>query len=339
MQFFTTLLAAAAVLASAVDAQANTGINKWPGIKQMSGFNLGANRPDGKCKTVNDWTADFQKIKQWGALNTAHPKARFGAVKLFSTFDCDALNLAVQAAAKTNMKVWAGIWGSDDAKFNREKAALERVLKTANKKYLVGVNVGSEALYRGEISPQRLASQIYDVKGMIQQAYKLNIPVGSADTWTMWVRGDTRPVIQACDIVLMNGFPYWQGENVGTKGQAVMKLREAIYATRKAIGSGKAFMIGETGWPTQGKDFVLKENPAKVAKASLANLKTYWEDTMCWLQARDFPYFWFSGFDEPNREIGEYNVERYFGIAYSGRTPKVNMKIASLNCKKGAWQQ
>jgi len=72
----------------------------------------------------------------------------------------------------------------------------------------MGVNVGSEALYRKEIDPNVLAKYIYDVKGMTQIAYKAtHVPVGSADTWTSWVDGRNKPVIDASDVILMNAFP------------------------------------------------------------------------------------------------------------------------------------
>ena len=75
-------------------------------------------------------------------------------------------------------------------------------------RWLMGVNVGSEALYRKEIKPDVLAGYIYDVKGMTQIAYKAtHAPVGSADTWTSWVDGANKPVIDASDVILMNAFP------------------------------------------------------------------------------------------------------------------------------------
>lgn len=74
--------------------------------------------------------------------------------------------------------------------------------------WLKGINVASEALYRKEIDPSKLANYIWDVKGMIQKAFNLpNIPVGTADTWTSWVDGNNVAVISACDIIVMNAFP------------------------------------------------------------------------------------------------------------------------------------
>ena len=59
--------------------------------------------------------------------------------------------------------LWVGVWNVDDAKFGREKAALEAAIRAypETTKWLKGINVGSESLYRKEVSAQKLAGQIY----------------------------------------------------------------------------------------------------------------------------------------------------------------------------------
>lgn len=68
---------------------------------------------------------------------------------------------AVPAAIAENVKIWAGVWAVDDAKFTREKAALEFAIRTYGSAWLAGINVGSESLYRNEIDPNNLAIKIY----------------------------------------------------------------------------------------------------------------------------------------------------------------------------------
>lgn len=306
MQFaITVLLAGLSAVASAAPA-ANT-----PVVNYSAGFNLGANAQNGACKTTAQWQQEFNKIKSW----SSGPKAQFNTVKLFSTSDCNALEQAVPAAIAAGVKIWAGVWNVDDAKFGREKAALEKAINQYRpaSKWLAGVNVGSESLYRKEITGWALGQQIWDVKGMVQIALnEPTIPVGSADTWTSWVDPANKDAITACDVVLMNGFPYWQGTHING---ALDKFKEAITNTKNAIG-GKPFVIGETGWPTAGPNF-------GDAVANLENLRTYWKQAACWLQTQNMPWFWFSGFDEPNRES---TIEKNFGIAWSGQTPKVTFQ-------------
>ncbi|KAI5815344.1 glycoside hydrolase superfamily [Pyronema omphalodes] len=299
----TTLLVAVATLTSAA-----------PTTSYFAGFNLGANAKDGSCKTTAQWQQEFSKIKSWSTGR----KATFDTIKLFSTADCDALARAVPAALASGVKLWVGVWNVDDAKFGREKAALESAIRAYpdTSRWLKGINVGSESLYRKEISADKLAQQIYDVKGMVQIALNSpNTPVGTADTWTMWVHPDNKPVAKAVDVAIMNGFPYWQGAPID---QGLAKLKQAIWDTRKAVGYEKPFVLGETGWPSAGPNF-------GAAVASRENAEKYWKAAACWLQTSpsNYPWFWFSGFDEPNRES---TIEQNFGVADANQNLKFSLK-------------
>jgi exo-beta-1,3-glucanase (GH17 family) len=99
----------------------------------------------------------------------------------------------------------------------------------------------------------------------------------------------------------MNGFPYWQGATID---QGLAKLKQAIWDTRKAVGYDKPFIVSETGWPTKGPNY---EN----AVASVENAAAYWKAAACWLQTTNYPWLWFSGFDEPNKSSV---IEQNFGV-------------------------
>ena len=156
-----------------------------------------------------------------------------------------------------------------------------------------------------------------DVKGMVQVSLKSpNVPVGTADTWNVWVDQNTNGIVsRACDVVLMNGFPFWQG---ATPGEALEKLKQAIWDTRRAVGYEKPFVIGETGWPSRGPNF-------GAAVASLENAQAYWKAAACWLQASpsNYPWFWFSAWDEPNKAEG---VEQAFGVGMNTQPLKFNLQ-------------
>ncbi|KAF8477583.1 glycoside hydrolase superfamily [Kalaharituber pfeilii] len=280
-----------------------------PPVPYFSGFNLGSQRPDGSCKTQGDWEQEFKTIRSW----SPNSRALFDTIKIFSTNDCDALARAVPAALNAGMKIWAGVWAVDNAKFEREKGALERALKQYGSKWLIGVNVGSESLYRKEIDPNLLAQYIYDVKGMVQIAYGAShVPVGCADTWTSWVDGANRPVIEASDVIAMNAFPYWEGVNVEA---GLQTFQTALQNTRNAVGS-KPIVVGETGWPSAG--------PAHANATPCEDcVQKYYSTTGCWLQqSGTIGWFWFSGFDEPQKFS---TIEKNFGIARSDRKLKVNL--------------
>jgi len=304
---FNSLLTAAVMVGSSM-----TSVMAAPTVSYMTGMNLGTNTKTGACKTQADWEADFNAIKYDYSKGLTY---QWNHIKLFTTSDCNALANAVPAAIKVGVKIWAGVWAHDGNKFNVEKAALESAIKSfgdANV-WLAGINVGSESLYRKEMPAWTLAERIYDVKGMVQIAYKLStIPVGTADTWTSWEHPDNKPVIDAVDVVLMNGFPYWEGATVA---QGLDKLKEAIAKTKAHTGA-KPFVIGETGWPTYGPNF-------QNAVASKANLQTYWKAAGCYLISQRIPFFWFSAFNEPNKQSA---IEQNFGVGYSSRALFIDLK-------------
>ncbi|KAG3181760.1 hypothetical protein PC129_g25386, partial [Phytophthora cactorum] len=121
---------------------------------QYKGFSLGANNAKGGCKTTADWKADFQAIKGWGK--------GFNAVHTYATSDCNTLANAVPAAKATGLKVLVGVWATDDARCGAEEAALLKAIKAHGTSWIAAISVGSEDLYRKDITPQKLATQIYD---------------------------------------------------------------------------------------------------------------------------------------------------------------------------------
>lgn len=126
---------------------------------------------------------------------------RYDTFKLFATSDCDTLLNAVPAAIAVRAKIWAGVWAVDANKFTVEKKALEDAIMANGHDWLAGINVGSESLYRKEITGHDLAQQIYDVKGMVQISLGApSVPVGCADTWTMWVHPNSTEVREAVDV-------------------------------------------------------------------------------------------------------------------------------------------
>lgn len=118
----------------------------------------------------------------------------------------------------------------------------------------------------------------------------------------------------------MNGFPYWQGATIETAKDIFYK---SIADTKAAIG-GKPFIVGETGWPTAGDNFVSPDTPGTgPAVPSVANLQTFWREAGCALQNDKIPFFFFSTFDEPQRDGA---IEQNFGVATSDKNLKISLQ-------------
>jgi len=300
---FKTIIALAATLLL-LPAQIEAG--------KYKGFSLGANTATGACKSTADWTADFRAIKSWGK--------GFNAVRLYASSDCGTLANAVPAALNVGIKILVGIWATDYNHFSAEKAALLSAINNNNKRtdWIAAISVGSEDLYRKDISPSQLASQIYDVRGMIRQ-FDSSVQVGHTDTWTAWVDGANDVVTRASDMVIMNGFPYWQAVSI----RDTIKLKtfqNSLWATQTRVGQvhpGIKVWIGETGWPTGGANYG-SAWPAK------SNLQSYYTNVACWLWPKPdiIGAFWFTAFDSPKATP---DVEKYFGVATSDRKLKFTL--------------
>jgi len=300
------------IFSTAVLASSVTSVYAAFAITYMNGVNIGGTTPSGACKTQAQLEAEFRKIKK--EFSASMPGTTLDAIKFFSTSGCDLLMKSIPAANAAGVKLWPTVWAVPHSKFEADKGALERAIRQYGTSWLKGVIVGSESMYREEISPHTLASYIYDVKGMVQIALKApKIPIGCADTWTSWEKGVNQPVIDAVDFVLMNGFPYWEGS---TPAQALGKLQSAITKTRNRI-QGKVLVVGETGWPTKGDKF-------GSAVPSVANLQAYWKAAACWMRAQRIAFFWFSAFDEPQK--GASHVEGNFGLADVNGKLKISLK-------------
>ena len=156
------------------------------------GFNVAAENPDGSCKTQAQWVSAFQKLSSLSG--------HFTSVRLYASSDCNTLALAVPAAISTGTQLLVGVWTQDDAHFKREKDALESAIKRYGQDWIIAISVGSEDLYRKEVSAGTLATKIYDVRGMVR-AMGVKKDVGHVDTWTAWVDSANTEVIKASDFI------------------------------------------------------------------------------------------------------------------------------------------
>jgi glucan endo-1,3-beta-D-glucosidase len=151
-------------------------------------------------------------------------------------------------------------------------------------KLVVGISVGSEDLYRNSVdgvkakaglgvNPDEIVSYINQVRSTIAGTKLSGAPIGHVDTWTAWVNGSNSAVIDACDWLGFDGYPYFQNTMANSISDAKALFDEAVGKT-EAVAKGKEVWITETGWPVSG-------NTENLAVANLANAKTYWDEVGC----------------------------------------------------------
>ena len=171
------------------------------------------------------------------------------AVRTYSTGE--NLEAVPQRAGKYGLKVWHGAWLNDNEKENLEQINL--LIDHANKykDTVERVIVGNEALLRKDLTANELRRYIRQVKQRVTQ------PVTYADVWEFWLRNPS--MADEVDFITIHILPYWEDEPIGldrreADGQlSIEKHLVDIYKKVQARFPGKKIVIGETGWPSDGR--------------------------------------------------------------------------------------
>ncbi|WP_038380873.1 beta-1,6-glucan synthase [Bradyrhizobium elkanii] len=147
-------------------------------------------------------------------------------------------------AAKVGLKVMQGIWLSSNRFKNLQQIAIAVRLAKQYPGVVTSLIVGNEVLLRGEMTATDLAGNIRAVK-----AAAGNLPVTYADVWEYWVKN--REIYDAVDFVTIHILPYW--EDIPVKAKYAAAHVDDIRKRMAVTFPGKEILIGETGWPSQGR--------------------------------------------------------------------------------------
>jgi glucan 1,3-beta-glucosidase len=160
------------------------------------------------------------------------------------TYSIDnGLDQVPELAAKMGLKVIQGIWlGSNRLKNLAQISTVVRLTKEFPG-VIQSVVVGNEVLLRGEMTTGDLAAIIRGVKAQV------DVPVTYADVWEYWLRN--REIYDAVDFITIHILPYWEDFPIRAKWAAAHV--DAIRRRMAVAFPGKEILIGETGWPSQGR--------------------------------------------------------------------------------------
>ncbi len=174
-----------------------------------------------------------------------------GKVKAVRTYSSgENLEAVPQRAGKYGLKVWHGAWLNNNEKENLEQINL--LIDHANKykDTIERVIVGNEVLLRKDLTASELRRYIRQVKQRVTQ------PVTYADVWEFWLRNPS--LADEVDFTI-HILPYWEDEPIGVDRReadgklAIEKHLVDIYKKVQARFPGKKIVIGETGWPSDGR--------------------------------------------------------------------------------------
>ncbi|KAJ5682203.1 Glucan 1-3-beta-glucosidase [Penicillium macrosclerotiorum] len=288
------------------------------------GFSLGDKNADGTCKSTSDYEADFDDLKDLATL-----------VRTYSGTECDTPQNILPAAKNKGFKVVLGIWvgaqdksdmSTNDASFVKDFAALKKAVP-GYESQVDAITVGSETLYRGDLT----GPQLHNYISAVQKQFP-SITVGTADSWNKFADGtaddlfttdtDDNPMVT---YVLANAFAYWQGTAADKAYKTYFDDMSGAMSHIQQVAGDNADKIrvinGETGWPTDGgSDY-------DAAKAGTQNAETFWKTGVCGMLAWGVDLFYFEAYDESWKpdsvgDNGQAMDEKHWGLRTAARKTK-----------------
>ena len=200
-------------------------------------------------------------------------------------------------AQRHGMKVLQGIWLSNKAERNQRQIETAVALTKKYPDVVAAIVVGNEVLLRGDLSIGDLEARIREVKAQVA------VPVTYADVWEYWQRyADLR---NAVDFVTIHILPYW--EDFPLPASLAAAHVDAIRQRVAAAMPNKEIVIGEFGWPSEGR---MRE----AARPSPSNQARVIEETVALAQRENFRLNIIEAFDQPWKRQLEGATGGYWGI-------------------------
>jgi GPH family glycoside/pentoside/hexuronide:cation symporter len=212
------------------------------------------------------------------------------------SFSCTEGHELIPGLARAKgLKTMVGAWiGHDRERNERELQALARLAAQG----LVDIaTVGNEVLLRNELPEEDLLAYLRRARAMLPA----QVPVGCVDAYSQFL--DRPALAQACDLLLPNCYPFWEGADIAQAQQVLQQMHALV----QRVAGGKRVIVAETGWPGQGQT-------VESAVPSPENAMRYFIDTQDWARREGVELIYFSSFDEPWKQGQEGEVGAQWGL-------------------------
>jgi exo-beta-1,3-glucanase (GH17 family) len=228
--------------------------------------------------------------------------SRFKCVRTYSMTGLEAIP---ELARKHDLKLMLGAWVSSNPQDTQLEVQALIKAANANPDVVTALIVGNEALLRKEVTGEQLVKLINQVKAQVQQ------PVTYADVWEFW---DQYPqVAPAVDFLTIHLLPYWENDPAG-----IDQALAHVAAIRQEFGSRfapKDILIGETGWPSEGRQ-------RETARPSRVNEAKFMRGFVHMAEQNGWHYNLIEAFDQPWKRSSEGAVGGYWGLFDAARQEK-----------------
>ncbi len=210
-----------------------------------------------------------------------------------------------EIARRYRMTVSLGIWISADLEKNEKEIELGIRTVLANRRTIDRVIVGNETQLFGYVSPDQLNTYIQRVR----EALPARIKITTAEPWSTWML--TPEIGEHVDVIFVHLLPYW--ENVDITG--ALKSTENFYNHIQGEFPDKQVVVGEAGWPSEGRT-------RGRAEATAANEGYFLRGFVQFAQEKGWDYYLFEAYDQPWKNQGEGAVGAYWGLFDASGNPK-----------------
>lgn len=227
---------------------------------------------------------------------------RFACLRTYSMTGLESLP---ELARKHGLKLMLGAWVNSNPQDTQKE--VDALVNAANAypDVVTAVIVGNEVLLRKEATGERMAELVRQVKARVQQ------PVTYADVWEYW---NLYPqVAPEVDFITVHLLPYW--EDVPHGVDTALAHVQAIHDDFARRFAPKPVMIGETGWPSEGRRRETAE-PSPVNQARFIRDFVHLADRLGW------QYNLIEAIDQPWKRNNEGAVGGYWGMLDADREDK-----------------
>ena len=244
---------------------------------------------------------------------------RFDCVRTYS--QSNGLDEVPRIARGLGLKVLMGVWISRDPAVNEREIESATRISERDRDVIRGIVVGNEVMLRGEATPEVLAGYIRRVRTAT------GLPVTYADVWEFW-RRYRAALVEEVDFITIHILPYWEDRPVPVES-AVAHVRD-IYALMQNEFPGRTLLIGETGWPSAGRQ-------RQGAIPSRVNQARFIREFLAFTSEAQVPYSVIEAFDQPWKRRQEGAVGGYWGLYTNEREVKFSLVDAVVEEPRWPW--
>lgn len=218
------------------------------------------------------------------------------------------LEPAPDLARKNGIQMMQGAWIGEDPILNKKEVDALIHSANANPDVVKRVIVGNEVLLRGELDVNRLIHYIREVKKAVKQ------PVSYADVWSMYMKHPQ--LFSEVDFITIHILPYWEDEPIAVENapEHLEKIVKQVEDEARGVAGGKPILIGESGWPSQGRQRGL-------AIPSVVNEAKFIRGMIQVAKHHGFDYNIVEAFNQPWKSNLEGVVGANWGLISADRKP------------------